>query len=191
MEDLITNAYALFDDRNAGNSNSYPPLPPTPQDEDASPPKLGTKYTCTSFLQEPNSSSEGVHSNDFMPPLPSETGHSIHPSRRPNLNSPEFRADELPVPPIRSPKEIAFSASNLSGSTVSASNMSESLTVVGNENLSPTAEPSPDNRYSTVTIDSYVSAPSSPSETANASTEGLQTPRRSQEVLISPKSPPT
>ncbi|KAF8634447.1 hypothetical protein AX15_000895 [Amanita polypyramis BW_CC] len=88
MEDLISNAHIIFDDRPAQYS---PPLPPTPAGELAANYSYGSKTTkVTTVLSSavPNTSSPDADipppqlTQDFTPRLPPRPTNSIHPSSR-------------------------------------------------------------------------------------------------------------
>ncbi|KIJ45714.1 hypothetical protein M422DRAFT_251017 [Sphaerobolus stellatus SS14] len=90
MEDLITHAPLLFDDKPQA-AQVEPPLPPTPEPK----PKVdyGSSYTRTHTI--PPRTPEG---HDFTPTLPLRPEQSIHPSRRNNL-PPSQSSDPVDIAP--------------------------------------------------------------------------------------------
>ena len=104
MEDLITNAAVLFDDR--APAAASPPLPPAPAGQPTPNYAYGSAHTKVASVpaplptlarQQPQTSSE-----DFTPRLPPRPTNSIHPSLRTNPTSPTKTSMEvLPVLPAR------------------------------------------------------------------------------------------
>lgn len=79
MENLIDNAYALFDERLPPSS---PPLPPAPTGEPVPVISFGSLHTKVELPPLPHSGEAlGV---DFTPELPARPPGSIHPSTRSN-----------------------------------------------------------------------------------------------------------
>ncbi|KAK2461694.1 hypothetical protein APHAL10511_006157 [Amanita phalloides] len=84
LEDLISNAHIIFDERPPHHS---PPLPPTPAGELAAKYSYGSKTTKVATMPQPSSSSGDTasysprSSQDFTPRLPPRPTNSIHPSR--------------------------------------------------------------------------------------------------------------
>jgi hypothetical protein len=81
MEDLITHAPLLFDDRPIPTLDE-PPLPPAPSGVPKPKYDYGSSYTRSHTI--PPRSQDG---QDFTPTLPPRPGQSIHPSRRTNPQS--------------------------------------------------------------------------------------------------------
>ena len=80
MEDLITYANVLFDEKSAGQPSH--PLPPAPSNEPAASVGYGSQYTQVSTVPAKTQKSEIQSTQDFTPQLPARPGNSIHPSRR-------------------------------------------------------------------------------------------------------------
>lgn len=85
MEDLITHANVLFDDR----ITPVPlhPLPPAPSNEPPANFGYGSSYTQFSSVPPREHRSGSQSSQDFTPQLPPRPSNSIHPSRRANISS--------------------------------------------------------------------------------------------------------
>lgn len=79
MEDLITHANVLFDERAAATSH---PLPPAPADEPPPAFGYGSSYTQVATVPPRHQKTDSRSSQDFTPQLPPRPGNSIHPSRR-------------------------------------------------------------------------------------------------------------
>lgn len=102
MEDLITHAPLLFDDRPT-LSLDEPPLPPAPSGVPKPKYDYGSSYTRSHTI--PPRLQDG---QDFTPTLPPRPGQSIHPSHRTNPQS--SKADTFEQPrasssPIQQPPE--------------------------------------------------------------------------------------
>ncbi len=84
LEDIISNAHIIFNERPAHHS---PPLPPTPAGEKAADYSYGSKTTKVATMFPISSSSSGAEApprlsqEDFTPRLPARPISSIHPSR--------------------------------------------------------------------------------------------------------------
>jgi len=101
MEDLIFNAFILFDDRVPHAISPLPPAPvgqPTPNfaygsahTKVASVPPLQTTVRQQALPQSPD---------DFTPRLPLRPANSIHPSLRTNPTSPTTAGSQLLAPPV-------------------------------------------------------------------------------------------
>ena len=84
LEDLISNAHIIFDERPVHHS---PPLPPTPAGEKAADYSYGSKTTKVATMFPSSTSSSRTDSpphpaqEDFTPRLPVRPASSIHPSR--------------------------------------------------------------------------------------------------------------
>jgi hypothetical protein len=108
MEDLIENAYSLFDDR------LELPLPPAPSGEEPAKASYGSAHTKISSMPPPlvtprREIPQPIYPtpDDFSPQLPPRPAQSIHPSARGQVPpSPSSRIGELPVTqsnPVLSP----------------------------------------------------------------------------------------
>ena len=85
MEDLITYASVLFDERaDRPVVQTSHPLPPAPTGEVTTQYGYGSAYTQVSSvpLSARHQKSASLGSHDFTPQLPPRPGNSIHPSRR-------------------------------------------------------------------------------------------------------------
>jgi hypothetical protein len=100
MEDLITNAAILFDDKAASGAGlGSPPLPPAPTGQSAPNYSYGSAHTKVASV--PASMPTSVRQpgqlqspEDFTPRLPPRPGNSIHPSAR---TSPTSSVDAAPT----------------------------------------------------------------------------------------------
>lgn len=78
MEDLVTHASLLFEDRPT-TASTEPPLPPSPSEAPKPKYDYGSSYTRTHTLPP-----RAQDVQDFAPTLPPRPGQSIHPSHRAN-----------------------------------------------------------------------------------------------------------
>ena len=105
MEDLITNASVLFDDRSP--SVNSPPLPPAPAGQPAPNYTYGSAHTKVASVPAPQQmpvrqQAHPESPEDFTPRLPARPANSIHPSLRTNPASPtKASADATPALPTR------------------------------------------------------------------------------------------
>lgn len=85
MEDLITHADVLFDERpppSAPPTTLSHPLPPPPPSERPVSQLYGSSYTQVATVPLRHRKSDSRGSQDFTPQLPPRPSNSIHPSRR-------------------------------------------------------------------------------------------------------------
>jgi len=105
MEDLITNASVLFDDR--APTVTSPPLPPAPAGQPTPNYAYGSAHTRVANVPAPlqtpvRQQPQPQSPDDFTPRLPARPANSIHPSSRTNPTSPtKTSADVPPALPAR------------------------------------------------------------------------------------------
>lgn len=109
MEDLITHASILFDDRSIGVTSPVgsTPLPPAPAGQSAPNYAYGSSHTKVASVPAPIQTptrqqvqQQPQSPEDFTPRLPPRPANSIHPSSRANPTSPTKSNMDPPPPPL-------------------------------------------------------------------------------------------
>lgn len=199
MEDLITHASVLFDDRPPpATATSSHPLPPPP-DERPTSHIYGSSYTQVASVPPRHHKSDSRGSQDFTPQLPPRPSNSIHPSRRAaNQSSRTIGAeiDEL-APGIASSRRPSASRSDESGSS-GQSMASDATTIVAQPTpiqQNPT-DPTPPVVLSAPAEDNgssldgdYTTPPATPGSASGSSRS--KSPRTSRKIVTDSSGDPT